>query len=169
MTTLEAMLDAVVEPARPHDPALLDARAAVLATRGVLGARVRARAAAFARAGIEPGTAVAFGVRQDADGIAWLLGAIRAGLAVVIDLPARGQPGNAGLVGEAGRRGAAGRVVRAGSAGHGHQVGGDGTARVVLRPRRGQGREGHCVVGFGCEGDVLEVRIHLKQPGLEAS
>jgi acyl-CoA synthetase (AMP-forming)/AMP-acid ligase II len=84
MTPLEAMLDAVVEPARPHDPALLDARAAVLATRGVLGARVRARAAAFARAGIEPGTAVAFGVRQDADGIAWLLGAIRAGLAVVV-------------------------------------------------------------------------------------
>ncbi|HET7829613.1 MAG TPA: AMP-binding protein, partial [Candidatus Limnocylindrales bacterium] len=84
MTTLEAMLDAVVEPARPHDPALLDARAAVLATRGVLGARVRARAAAYARAGIEPGTAVAFGVRQDADGIAWLLGAIRAGLAVVV-------------------------------------------------------------------------------------
>lgn len=82
--TLEALLDLLCEPDRPGDPALLDADGRVRATRDALAAGVRARAAAYAAAGLEAGHAVAFGVRQDADGVAWLLGALRAGLEVVV-------------------------------------------------------------------------------------
>jgi acyl-CoA synthetase (AMP-forming)/AMP-acid ligase II len=81
---LEDLLDRVAEPTDAAAPAILDARGRVVATRGALGARVRAYSGAFAQAGIEAGDPVAFGVRQDADGIAWLLGALRAGIVVVV-------------------------------------------------------------------------------------
>ena len=81
---LEDLLDRVVAPADAPAPAILDTRGRVVATRGALGARVRSYAGAFAHAGLEAGDPVAFGVRQDADGIAWLLGALRAGIVVVV-------------------------------------------------------------------------------------
>ena len=82
--TLDALIDRVATPDEPSAPAIMDARGRVVATRGALGDRVRAYAGAFARAGIAAGDPVAFGVRQDADGIAWLLGALRAGIVVVV-------------------------------------------------------------------------------------
>ena len=83
--TLDALIDRVATPddaVRARDHGRRAAR--VVATRGALGDRVRAYAGAFARAGIAAGDPVAFGVRQDADGIAWLLGALRAGIVVVV-------------------------------------------------------------------------------------
>ena len=82
--TLTDLLDLVAEPDRPDDPAFLRKDGAVWVTRGAFGARLRASAGAFTRIGLEPGDAIAFGVRQDAAGIAWLLGALRAGLTVVV-------------------------------------------------------------------------------------
>ena len=82
--TLEALFDLVATPADAAATAILDARGGVVATRGVLAERVRSYAGAYARAGLAPGDPVAFGVRQDADGIAWLLGALRAGIVVVV-------------------------------------------------------------------------------------
>jgi acyl-CoA synthetase (AMP-forming)/AMP-acid ligase II len=78
------LLDRIVAPEHPHEPALVRANGRIAFTRDALAERVRACAGAFARAGIEAGTPVAFGIRQDADGIAWLLGAMRAGVTVVV-------------------------------------------------------------------------------------
>ena len=82
--SLEAMLDRVADPDRPGDPAILGSNGRRLLTRGELADRVRSYAGAWARAGFAPGDAVAFAVRQDADGIAWLLAALRAGIVVVV-------------------------------------------------------------------------------------
>lgn len=84
MNALADLLDQIVAPARPHDPGLVRHDGRVAFTRGALAERVRACAGAYARAGIEAGVPVAFGIRQDADGIAWLLGALRAGVSVVV-------------------------------------------------------------------------------------
>ncbi len=84
MNALADLLDRIVAPDMPDEPALVRANGRVAFTRGALGGRVRACAGAFARAGIEAGTPVAFGIRQDPDGIAWLLGAMRAGVEVVV-------------------------------------------------------------------------------------
>ena len=81
---LDEMLGRLVRPDRPDAPALLHPAGRVAFTRGALAERVRACAAAFERAGIARGEAVAFGIRQDAAGIAWLLGAFRAGVVVVV-------------------------------------------------------------------------------------
>jgi acyl-CoA synthetase (AMP-forming)/AMP-acid ligase II len=81
---LAEQLDRLVTPDRPDDPAIVGADGRLAFTRGTLAARVRACAGAFARAGLEAGAPVAFGVRQDADGISWLLGAIRAGIVIVV-------------------------------------------------------------------------------------
>jgi acyl-CoA synthetase (AMP-forming)/AMP-acid ligase II len=78
------LLDRIVAPSQPHEPALVRHDGRIAFTRGVLGERVRTCAGAFARAGIDAGTPVAFGIRQDPDGIAWLLGAMRAGVTVVV-------------------------------------------------------------------------------------
>ncbi len=84
MNALAEMLDRLVAPDRPDAPAVIAADGRVVFTRGSLAARVRACAGAFERAGIAAGDAVAFGIRQDADGIAWLLAALRAGVRLVI-------------------------------------------------------------------------------------
>ena len=84
MTALEAMLDRVVTPDRPGDPAIVAANGRRVATRGQLADRVRAYAGAWEHAGFAPGDAVAFAVRQDGDGIAWLLAALRAGIVVIV-------------------------------------------------------------------------------------
>ena len=84
MTALEEMLDRVVAPDRPADPAIVAANGRRIATRGQLAERVQAYAGAWERAGFAPGDAVAFAVRQDGDGIAWLLAALRAGIVVVV-------------------------------------------------------------------------------------
>jgi acyl-CoA synthetase (AMP-forming)/AMP-acid ligase II len=84
VNALAELLDRLVEPERPGDPAIVQPNGRVAWTRGALAERVRACAGAFVRAGLEPGTPVAFGVRQDADGIPWLLGALRAGVVVVV-------------------------------------------------------------------------------------
>ncbi len=84
MTALEEMLDRVVAPDRPGDPAIVAANGRRIATRGQLADRVQAYAGAWERAGFAPGDAVAFAVRQDGDGIAWLLAALRAGIVVVV-------------------------------------------------------------------------------------
>jgi acyl-CoA synthetase (AMP-forming)/AMP-acid ligase II len=81
---LAEILDRLVAPDRPGDPALIRPDGRVAFTCGALADRVRACAGAFARAGLEAGTPVAFAIRQDADGIAWLLGALRAGIVVVV-------------------------------------------------------------------------------------
>ena len=70
MSGLEDLLDRVVEPDRPGDPAIIAANGRRVATRGQLAERVRAYAGAWARAGFAAGDAVAFAVRQDADGSA---------------------------------------------------------------------------------------------------
>jgi acyl-CoA synthetase (AMP-forming)/AMP-acid ligase II len=82
--TLEDLLDRVAAPAHPAAPAILDGRGRVVLDRAAFAARVRAYAGAFPRAGLDKGDPVAFGVRQDADGIAWLLAALRAGIVVVV-------------------------------------------------------------------------------------
>ena len=84
MTAFADLLDRICAPDEPHDAALVRHDGRVAYTRAALAERVRACAGAFARAGIDAGTPVAFGIRQDADGIAWLLGAMRAGLTVVV-------------------------------------------------------------------------------------
>lgn len=84
MNAFADLLDRIVAPDRPHEAALVRADGRLAFTRGALADRVRACAGAFARAGIDAGTPVAFGIRQDADGIAWLLGAMRAGVTVVV-------------------------------------------------------------------------------------
>jgi acyl-CoA synthetase (AMP-forming)/AMP-acid ligase II len=84
VNALADLLDRIVTPDLPDEPALVRADGRVAFTRGALAERVRACAGAFARAGIDSGTPVAFGIRQDADGIAWLLGAMRAGVTVVV-------------------------------------------------------------------------------------
>lgn len=84
MNDLADLLDRLVAPDRPGDPALVRADGRVAFTRGTLAERVRACAGAFARAGLETGTPVAFAIRQDADGIPWLFGALRAGIVVVV-------------------------------------------------------------------------------------
>lgn len=84
MTALAEFLDRIATPDRPDDPALVRPDGRVAYTRGALAERIRACAGAFESAGIDAGTPVAFGIRQDADGIAWLLGAMRAGVTVVV-------------------------------------------------------------------------------------
>jgi acyl-CoA synthetase (AMP-forming)/AMP-acid ligase II len=84
MTALDGLLARLDEPARPDDPAFLRPDGRVLLRRGELAARVRAAAGAYARAGFAAGARVTFGVRQDAAGIAWLLGALRAGVVPVV-------------------------------------------------------------------------------------
>lgn len=84
MNDLADLLDRLVAPDHPHDPALVRPDGGIAFSREELAARVRACAGAFARAGLEAGAPVAFGIRQDADGIAWLLGALRAGIVVVV-------------------------------------------------------------------------------------
>ena len=81
---LAELLDRVAGPDRANAPAFLRADGGIAVTRGAFGERVRASAGAFTRIGLDPGAAIAFGVRQDIAGIAWLLGALRAGLTVVI-------------------------------------------------------------------------------------
>lgn len=81
---LDELLDRLDRPDRPDDPAFLGASGKVLLHRGEFAERVRAAAGAYARAGFAPGARVAFGVRQDAAGIAWLLGALRAGIVPVV-------------------------------------------------------------------------------------
>ena len=78
MTGLGGLLASLDAPERPDAPAFVGEDGRVLASRGELAARVRAAAGAYARAGFAPGARVAFGVRQDVAGIAWLLGALRA-------------------------------------------------------------------------------------------
>ncbi len=84
MTGLDGLLARFDVPAQPDRPAFLGPDGRILLRRGELAARVRAAAGAYARAGFAPGARVAFGVRPDADGIAWLLGAFRAGVVPVI-------------------------------------------------------------------------------------
>lgn len=84
MTGLDGLLARFDQPARPDDPAFQGPDGHVLLRRGELAARIRAAAGAYARAGFAPGARVAFGVRQDAEGIAWLLGAFRAGVVPVV-------------------------------------------------------------------------------------
>jgi acyl-CoA synthetase (AMP-forming)/AMP-acid ligase II len=81
LTDLLARLDA---PPAAGSPALVGADGRTLATGGEVASAVRAAAQAYIRAGLTPGTRVAFGVRQDAAGIAWLLGAVRAGIVPVV-------------------------------------------------------------------------------------
>jgi acyl-CoA synthetase (AMP-forming)/AMP-acid ligase II len=83
--SLEELIDRVALPDRPGAPAFLagSGRGAAI-DRGAFGERVRAAAGAFVRTGLPVGSAIGFGVRQDATGIAWLLGALRAGLTVVV-------------------------------------------------------------------------------------
>ena len=84
MTGLDGLLAQLDAPTRPDDPAFLGPDGRVLVRRGELAARVRAAAGAYARAGFAAGARVAFGVRQDAAGIGWLLGALRAGIVPVV-------------------------------------------------------------------------------------
>ena len=84
MNGLAELLARLDDPARPGDPAFLDERGKVLLRREELAAAIRAASGAYARAGLPPGAPVAFGVRQDAAGIAWLLGAVRAGVVPVV-------------------------------------------------------------------------------------
>jgi acyl-CoA synthetase (AMP-forming)/AMP-acid ligase II len=84
VTALDALLARLDQPARPGDPAFLGPDGSVLLTHGALAARIRSCAGAYVRAGFARGARVAFGVRQDADGIAWLLGAVRAGVVPVV-------------------------------------------------------------------------------------
>ncbi len=84
MNGLDELLARLDRPTRPGDPAFLGPDGSVVLTHGTLAARIRACAGAYARAGFAQGARVAFGVRQDADGIAWLLGAVRAGVVPVV-------------------------------------------------------------------------------------
>ncbi|MEI7745100.1 MAG: class I adenylate-forming enzyme family protein [Chloroflexota bacterium] len=84
MTGLDGLLARFDAPGRPDEPAFLGPDGRVLLRRGELAAQIRAAAGAYARAGFAPGARVAFGVRQDADGIPWLLGAFRAGIVPVV-------------------------------------------------------------------------------------
>lgn len=83
--SLEELIDRVALPDRPAAPAFLagPGRGGAI-DRGAFGERVRSAAGAFTRTGLPAGSAIGFGVRQDASGIAWLLGALRAGLTVVV-------------------------------------------------------------------------------------
>lgn len=85
--TLVELLDHIAAPDRPADPAFLHRQGGTAVTREAFARRVRSSAGAFTRIGLEPGATIAFGVRQDVAGIAWLLGALRAGLTVVIVNP----------------------------------------------------------------------------------
>ena len=84
MTGLSGLLARFDAPSPADDPAFQAPDGRVLMRRGELAARVRATAGAYARAGFAPGARVAFGVRPDAEGIAWLLGAFRAGVVPVV-------------------------------------------------------------------------------------
>ncbi len=85
LMALDALLDRVAAPARCRRTR--DRRRAVGASSPRAGRSAHGSgryAGAFAHAGLAAGDPVAFGVRQDADGIAWLLGALRAGIVVVV-------------------------------------------------------------------------------------
>jgi acyl-CoA synthetase (AMP-forming)/AMP-acid ligase II len=84
LSALDELVDRLDAPPHPDHPAFLGSRGRILLRRGELAAAIRAAAGAYARAGFAPGARVAFGVRQDAQGIAWLLGALRAGVVPVV-------------------------------------------------------------------------------------
>ena len=83
---LERLLDdmARVATARPGAPAFIGPDGSVVMTHGALARLVGERSGALATAGLGPGDAVAFGVRQGPDGIVWLLACLRAGIALVV-------------------------------------------------------------------------------------
>jgi acyl-CoA synthetase (AMP-forming)/AMP-acid ligase II len=84
VSELAELLERLVLPARPHAPAFVSSVGSVVLSRGELAERIRRASGAYARAGLGAGTPVAFAVRQDPAGIAWLLGAMRAGVVPVI-------------------------------------------------------------------------------------
>jgi acyl-CoA synthetase (AMP-forming)/AMP-acid ligase II len=75
---------------RPARAAFVDREGRLVMTRGQLAAAIDRRANALAATGLRAGQLVAFGVRPNADGIAWLLGCVRAGLGVVVMDPGIG-------------------------------------------------------------------------------
>ncbi len=85
MTDIDGHIEDLVTSGAGGDrPAFVDPTGRVTLTRSGLAVRIRRAAGSFAGAGLGPGDAVAFGIRQDAEGVAWLLGAIRAGVTVVV-------------------------------------------------------------------------------------
>ena len=86
MTAFDSLLDrlATAPATSSAAPAFVDGRGRTMLSRDAFAERIRRSAGAFAAAGFGPGDAVAFGVRQDGIGTAWLLGALRAGVTVVV-------------------------------------------------------------------------------------
>jgi acyl-CoA synthetase (AMP-forming)/AMP-acid ligase II len=81
---LETWIERLVAPSSPHVPAFVDSKGCTLLTRGDFAERVRGAAAAYVGAGFAHGRPIGFGVRQDPAGIAWLIGALRAGVPIVV-------------------------------------------------------------------------------------
>jgi acyl-CoA synthetase (AMP-forming)/AMP-acid ligase II len=84
--TLQGLLDDLERSAaaRPEAPAFIDRHGRAVLSHGILARRIDERAGALAAAGLVPGDRVAFGVRPNPDGFAWLLACFRAGIAVVV-------------------------------------------------------------------------------------
>jgi long-chain acyl-CoA synthetase len=90
--TLQALLDDLERQGarKPAAPAFVDGSGRVVLTHGALVRRMVERSGALAAAGLGPTNRVAFGVRPNPDGFAWLLACIRAGVAVVVFDPGVG-------------------------------------------------------------------------------
>lgn len=85
MTDIDSLIDRLAAAgAGRGEAAFIDAAGRTVLTRAEFAERIRQAAGSFAGAGLGPGDPVAFGVRQDAAGVAWLLGALRAGVTVVV-------------------------------------------------------------------------------------
>jgi len=83
VTAFAEQLERLAYPAAPSRPAFVDHHGRVLLSHGELGAQVRRRTGSVRASGLEPGERLAFGVRQGPAGLAWLVGALRAGVGVV--------------------------------------------------------------------------------------
>ena len=82
MSALDELLDRLAHPDRPADPAFFVGRRTV--SRGDFGTQIRGAAGALARAGLQRGETLGFFARPNVHGLAYLLGALRAGLVVAL-------------------------------------------------------------------------------------
>jgi Acyl-CoA synthetases (AMP-forming)/AMP-acid ligases II len=91
--TLQQLLDDLERSAavKPGSPAFIDRHGRVILTHGAFVRRIGERSGALAAAGLVPGDRVAFGVRPNPDGFAWLMACFRAGVAVVVLDPGVGE------------------------------------------------------------------------------
>jgi acyl-CoA synthetase (AMP-forming)/AMP-acid ligase II len=84
--TLQGLLDDLERGASvaPRSPAFIGPRGRVELTHDALVRLIGERSGALVAAGLGPSDRVAFGVRPDGDGFAWLLACVRAGVGVVV-------------------------------------------------------------------------------------